>query len=81
MPEEVTTASKNFFTPFNVIAGLIVILGLIITVLRFTKGLSTVTNLSDYNPWGIWIGFDLLVGVALAAGGKLHRNRPVIVRP
>ena len=29
----------------------------------------TVTNLSDYTPWGIWIGFDLLVGVALAAGG------------
>jgi Ni/Fe-hydrogenase subunit HybB-like protein len=37
--------------------------------LRFTGGLGAVTNLSDYNPWGIWIGFDLLVGVALAAGG------------
>ncbi len=31
--------------------------------------MGAVTNLSDYNPWGIWIGFDLLVGVALAAGG------------
>ena len=49
-----------------------------LTVLRFTGGLAAVTNLSDYNPWGIWIGFDLLVGVALAAGGhtvgKCHGN-------
>jgi hypothetical protein len=28
--------------------------------------LGATTNLSDYNPWGLWIGFDLLVGVALA---------------
>ena len=63
------TTTKSYFTPFNVIAGIIVIIGLFITALRFTKGLGAVTNLSDYNPWGIWIGFDLLVGVALAAGG------------
>lgn len=44
-------------------------LGAFVTVLRFTMGLATVTNLSDNNPWGIWIGFDLLCGVALAAGG------------
>jgi len=69
MSEKAAEASKSFFTPFNVVAGLIVIIGLIITVLRFTGGLASVTNLSDYNPWGIWIGFDLLVGVALAAGG------------
>jgi Ni/Fe-hydrogenase subunit HybB-like protein len=69
MSEESTTTSRSYLTPFNMIAGIIIILGLIVTVLRFTKGLSTVTNLSDYNPWGIWIGFDLMVGVALAAGG------------
>ena len=69
MSEEATAASKSFFTPFNVVAGIIVLIGLILTVLRFTGGLAAVTNLSDYNPWGIWIGFDLLVGVALAAGG------------
>lgn len=56
-------------TPFNVVAGVIVLIGLVITILRFTGGLASVTNLSDYNPWGIWIGFDLLTGVALAAGG------------
>jgi len=69
MSEETAVASKSFFTPFNVVAGIIVIIGLILTGLRFTGGLAAVTNLSDYNPWGIWIGFDLLVGVALAAGG------------
>ena len=69
MSEESTTTSRSYLTPFNVIAGIIIILGLIVTALRFTKGLATVTNLSDYNPWGIWIGFDLMVGVALAAGG------------
>lgn len=69
MSENDSTVEKSWLTPFNVVAGIIVIIGLIITVLRFTGGLATVTNLSDYNPWGIWIGFDLLVGVALAAGG------------
>lgn len=69
MPEETTNPGNSIFTPFNIISGIIVVIGLILTVLRFTGGLSAVTNLSDYNPWGIWIGFDLLVGVALAAGG------------
>ena len=70
MPEETVTAEKNnLLTPFNIISGIIIVLGVFLTVLRFTGGLAAVTNLSDYNPWGIWIGFDLLVGVALAAGG------------
>ncbi len=69
MSVETTTAGKTYLTPFNVVAGIIVIIGLCITALRFTKGLGAVTNLSNFNPWGIWIGFDLLVGVALAAGG------------
>jgi len=69
MSDEATAARKSYFTPFNIVAGIIVVIGLYITFLRFTQGLGAVTNLSDYNPWGIWIGFDLLVGVALAAGG------------
>jgi Ni/Fe-hydrogenase subunit HybB-like protein len=69
MPPETAQPNKSIFTPFNVITGIIILGGLIITVLRFTGGLGAVTNLDDNNPWGIWIGFDLLVGVALAAGG------------
>ena len=58
--------------------------------LRYTKGLGAVSNLSDNYPWGLWIGFDVLCGVGLAAGGftitavvylfHLKRFRP-IVRP
>ena len=69
MSQETARAEKSIITPFNVIAGIIIIAGLIVTFLRFTKGLGSVTNLDDNNPWGIWIGFDLLCGVALAAGG------------
>lgn len=43
--------------------------GLGATVVRFTQGLGASTNLSDKFPWGLWIGFDILCGVGLAAGG------------
>jgi len=56
-------------TPFNIIASLIILAGVIIGVIRFSQGLASTTNLSDEYPWGLWIGFDLLCGVALAAGG------------
>ncbi|RLC06887.1 MAG: Ni/Fe-hydrogenase cytochrome b subunit [Deltaproteobacteria bacterium] len=69
MPQETAHINKSIFSPFNVIAGVIIFCGLIVTILRFTGGLGAVTNLDDNNPWGIWIGFDLLCGVALAAGG------------
>lgn len=36
---------------------------------RFIFGLGATTNLSDHTPWGLWIGFDVVSGVALAAGG------------
>lgn len=39
------------------------------TVVRFTQGLGRSTNLNDQFPWGLWIGFDVLCGVMLAAGG------------
>ncbi len=61
-----------------------------VTFLRFSKGLGAVTHLSDQFPWGLWIGFDLLCGVGLAAGAftltaivhlfNLKRFEP-IVRP
>ncbi|MBF8265948.1 MAG: polysulfide reductase [Dehalococcoidia bacterium] len=60
---------KSLFTPFNAIAAVILLTGGIVAYLRFTRGLAAVTNLSDANPWGLWIGFDVLCGVALAAGG------------
>lgn len=59
----------SFWTPANIITAIILAVGLGITILRFTTGIGAVTNLDDNNPWGLWIGFDLLCGVALAAGG------------
>ena len=60
------------------------------TFVRFYYGLGASTNLSDQFPWGIWVGFDVLCGVGLAAGGftlaatvhifHLERFKP-IVRP
>lgn len=69
MSDNTATIGKPIFSPFNIVAGAILLMGGVLTVLRFTEGLGAVTHLSNYNPWGIWIGFDLLVGVALAAGG------------
>jgi Ni/Fe-hydrogenase subunit HybB-like protein len=64
-----TDIKKTWLTPFNIIVGIILLVGGFVTILRFTKGLAGVTNLTDNYPWGIWISFDLLCGVALAAGG------------
>jgi len=40
-----------------------------VALTRFLFGLGVTTNLSDNTPWGFWIGFDVMGGVALAAGG------------
>jgi Ni/Fe-hydrogenase subunit HybB-like protein len=42
---------------------------LVVTVARFARGLGATTALSDAAPWGFWIAFDVMAGVALAAGG------------
>ena len=60
---------SRLVTPFNVVAALILAVGVPVIVIRFTMGLGACTNLSDTTAWGLWIGFDVLVGVALAAGG------------
>jgi Ni/Fe-hydrogenase subunit HybB-like protein len=56
-------------SPWNILTAAILVIGLGVTVLRFTTGLGGVTNLDNNYPWGIWISFDLLCGVVLAAGG------------
>ena len=48
---------------------LVLAAGFYSTLLRFTRGLGAATNLSDQFPWGIWVGFDVLCGVGMAAGG------------
>lgn len=58
-------------TPFNIVAAVIIVGGLIITGIRFVFGLGAVTNLSQDYPWGLWIGFDVLTGVAFAGGAYI----------
>ncbi len=60
---------KSNLTLFNAAVTLILIVGIPVIFYRIFYGLGPSTNLSDNNPWGIWIGFDMLCGVALAAGG------------
>jgi Ni/Fe-hydrogenase subunit HybB-like protein len=59
-------------------------------ITRFVFGLGATTNLNDATPWGFWIGFDVMGGVALAAGGFVltaivyimkHEEFHGIVRP
>ncbi|NOZ14006.1 MAG: Ni/Fe-hydrogenase cytochrome b subunit [Acidobacteria bacterium] len=60
---------KFKFTFWRVVAALILIAGAVATYQRFVYGLGYATHLSDDFPWGIWIGFDVISGVGLAAGG------------
>ncbi len=41
----------------------------VVTVARFKNGLGATSALTDVAPWGFWIAFDVMAGVALAAGG------------
>lgn len=77
--------------PFGTSAlSLLVVIGLAVMIIRYINGLGSISNMSDGRAWGLWIGFDLYCGVALAAGGftlagavyifKLEKYRPV-VRP
>ncbi|MCF8368622.1 MAG: polysulfide reductase NrfD [Bacteroidales bacterium] len=58
----------SFFTPFNLISLPIMLFGLILIIIRFWKGIGSITNLTQEVPWGLWIGFDVVTGVAFAGG-------------
>jgi Ni/Fe-hydrogenase subunit HybB-like protein len=58
----------KIFTPFNLISLPIMLAGLVLIVIRFWKGIGSITNLTQDVPWGLWIGFDVVTGVAFAGG-------------
>ncbi|WP_353684308.1 NrfD/PsrC family molybdoenzyme membrane anchor subunit [Thermodesulfovibrio sp. 3907-1M] len=60
--------SKHATLPFF-IAFLILAFSFYSMVYRLLYGLGPATNLSDTYPWGLWISFDILAGIALAAPG------------
>ena len=56
-------------TRLKFILWMLVGLAAAIATARFAFGLGATTHLSDATPWGLWVGFDVMGGVALAAGG------------
>ncbi len=58
----------KWLTPFNIISIPIIFIGIFLIVIRFWKGIGAITNLSQEIPWGLWIGFDVVTGVAFAGG-------------
>jgi Ni/Fe-hydrogenase subunit HybB-like protein len=60
---------KIRFTFWKAVFLVIMAAGVYCTYVRFFKGLGASTNLTDQFPWGLWIGFDVMCGVMLAAGG------------
>ena len=80
-PEEGENMQTPKITFWRVILVLILIAGAYATVVRFTKGLGASTNLSDAFPWGLWVGFDVMCGVMLAAGGFTLTATVYILNP
>ncbi len=76
-------------TGWRITATLLLALGAVAAIQRFVLGLGRTTHLTDFFPWGLWIGLDFL-GIGLAAAGftivatvhllNIHRFEP-IVRP
>jgi Ni/Fe-hydrogenase subunit HybB-like protein len=60
---------RSCCTPWNAVAAIILAVGIPLLVVRFAVGLAATTNLSQTAPWGLWIGFDMMTGIVLAAGG------------
>lgn len=56
-------------TFWNIIALIVLIASFYSMIYRLIYGLGPATNLSDTYPWGLWISFDILAGIALAAPG------------
>jgi Ni/Fe-hydrogenase subunit HybB-like protein len=56
-------------TPGWTIIYILLMLGFVAACARLYLGLGATTNLSDGYPWGLWVSFDILAGVALAGGG------------
>ena len=79
---------RNTITLWRAIVALIVAAGLYATYARFALGFAKATNLTDPQPWGLWVGLGTLCGVGLSAGGfaiaaavyllGFERYRPVL---
>ena len=60
---------KSLITPFNIVAALILSVGLPLIAYRFLFGLATITDASHTYPWSLLLLFGLFSGVPLSATG------------
>jgi len=56
-------------TIWRALVGVIFAAGIYATYARFALGFRASTNLTDGQPWGLWVGIGTLCGVGLSAGG------------
>ena len=61
--------TRSLITPFNIVAAIILAIGLPVIVMRFTQGLVVATHASNEYPWGLFLGWGLFGGVPLSATG------------
>ena len=83
-----THARRWRVSPVIVILNALLLVGIVVAIYRFAFGIGAISGLNDSYPWGFWISFDLLCGVALGAGAftmaaavyifKLERFRPLL---
>lgn len=62
---------KRLITPFNIVAALILVVGVPLIILRYIKGLGFVTHGSNDQPFSLFLGWGLFSGVPLAATGYI----------
>ena len=58
----------KILTPFNIIAAVTILAAAVILFFRFSKGLGSVVHPDQDRPWGLWINFNVITGVAFAGG-------------
>ncbi len=64
-----TQNKQPFLSAGTLLLLLVVGLFAVVAIYRLIFGIGATTNLTDDVPWGLWVAADIMVGVALAAGG------------
>ena len=67
---ESAAPDKRLFTPFNIIASIIILGAIPLVFMRFVGGLSAVGEASYTQPWGVFIGFNVTFFVQFIAGSQ-----------
>ncbi|MBU0639761.1 MAG: Ni/Fe-hydrogenase cytochrome b subunit [Planctomycetes bacterium] len=66
--QPIATENRGRFGFGGFLLFVLAVLGIVLIVYRYATGIGSVANLNQGYPWGFWIGFDVLAGIALAGG-------------